>query len=126
MSAAQQKKFLADVQDSWKKLAISLLQFYDAATAEKKPSRKQKTDWELNSFTNLVVKLHVDAFKLKKIKMKWSWKPTKNWEHPVPTQNLLILIKTGSEYMHITSDDSNDNNRHVLSLSRQQTNVTTL
>ena len=44
-----------------KKLAFSLLQFYNAAKARKKPSLKQTEQYELNSVSNMPAEIDVDA-----------------------------------------------------------------
>ena len=49
---------------TWKKLAFSLLQFYDAAKARKKPSLKQTKQLELNSVSNMPAKIDIDALKI--------------------------------------------------------------
>ena len=58
------EKFLAFVHDSRKNLAFSLLQFYNAAKAAKKPVLKQVEHCELNNFTNMVAKIDIHTLKI--------------------------------------------------------------
>ena len=59
---AIEKKFCSS--STWKKLAFSLLQFYDAAKARKKPSLKHTEQYELKRVSNMTAEIDIDALKV--------------------------------------------------------------
>ena len=86
----QLRKILPVVQIK-KKLAFSLLQFYDAAKPAKKALLRLTEHSELNNFTNMVAKIEIDDLLRKS---KWDCKLAKNYEQPPSIQNLLVLTKS--------------------------------
>ena len=74
-----------------KKLAFSLLQFYEAAKAGKKLLLRQTLHWELWSATNMFAKIDIDA--LKKKSRRNDAENQKKKQQPVLTQDLLLPQK---------------------------------